>query len=746
LPFLFWQIKINKERVILLSLEICNECAEEGAKIYRCSKCSAPLCRHSIRTHVCSSPNLGLRGEKSPRLKGAGITEEAWKMHLKQVKKYEVKIQEDLTFVVEFPWYPFAQLNAWIPTRRPHYKAERSRSLNVEELFLYLEKDTEAVKYDRRFFYNPWTQEQFNIWQRNWKKHNGYWENKSNQRPIKFTLEFPQLVEEDLKILKKAGCKVLFAPGAKLKLKNLAKTASKDFTISVQTRNDRLYLAWNDKFNTWFHSLLTVFARFMAVRSEDEPDADYIPCISQNGPQEIEIAYWAAFRANYFWRIVKETLDQSKGYPIFDLQYQKFEPPSKKYDYSIEPTYKLRTYQQIAIDKWRKNDFFGTIELPTGSGKTIIGIDAIREVYERTLILVPTIALIDQWLNQISTFLSIPKERIGIFYGEKKAFRDFPIVISTYQLLSQYLQDLHAIEKKEDDKVRREKVIVEDTIGFFTHKFGLLIADEAHHIQAETFRQIAVDLEISRRIALSATIEKSVHSTLVIATLGPIIHKVTYGLLAREGHIAPIYFRRIHIPLTSEEKGILNKEGKKAYGKVSREAYNKLLAIRKLVESEITSQTLIFTSRIKHALKIHSFLKERSIDSTVLTGDTVLNDRELNILLDQFREGKIQTMVLVKMLNEGFDAPADTIIIASGTRNRREQIQRIGRATRPGKVAKLFELIIDPLELDYELEVAKTRDVSDVIEPHVQETLMSRKLISKIEKLVNKVEISFYNI
>ncbi|MHA1969260.1 MAG: DEAD/DEAH box helicase, partial [Candidatus Hodarchaeales archaeon] len=359
---------------------------------------------------------------------------------------------------------------------------------------------------------------------------------------------------------------------------------------------------------------------------------------------------------------------------------------------------------------------------------------------------VPTIALIDQWLNQISTFLSIPKERIGIFYGEKKAFRDFPIVISTYQLLSQYLQDLHAIEKKEDDKVRREKVIVEDTIGFFTHKFGLLIADEAHHIQAETFRQIAVDLEISRRIALSATIEKSVHSSLVIATLGPIIHKVTYGLLAREGHIAPIYFRRIHIPLTSEEKGILNKEGKKAYGKVSREAYNKLLAIRKLVESEITSQTLIFTSRIKHALKIHSFLKERSIDSTVLTGDTVLNDRELNILLDQFREGKIQTMVLVKMLNEGFDAPADTIIIASGTRNRREQIQRIGRETRPGKVAKLFELIIDPLELDYELEVAKTRDVSDVIEPHVQETLMSRKLISKIEKLVNKVEISFYNI
>lgn len=733
------------ERDILLSLEICNECAENGAKIFRCSKCSAPLCRHNIRTHVCSSPNLGLRGEQSPRLKGADITKEAWEKQLKNRKHYEVEIQNDLTFLVEFPWFPFTQLNAWIPTRRPHYKAERTRSLNVEELFNYLEKETDSVQYDRKFFYTPWAQEHFNIWQRKWKKTNGFWDNKRNQRPIKFELGFPQLADEDLEILKKTGCKLNFVPGAKQKLEELKQIASKEFILRVQGINDHLHISWNDKFNTWFHSLLTVFSEFMAVRSEDDPEADYIPCITQIAPQEIKIAYWAAFRANYFWRIVKETIEESNDYPLFDLQYHKFKPTSKEYDYSIEPKYTLRSYQQIAIEKWVKNDNFGTIELPTGSGKTIIGIDAIRAVHERTLVLVPTIALIDQWLNQISQFLSIPKERIGIFYGEKKAFRDYPIVISTYQLLSQYLQDLHAIEREEDEKVRREKVLVEDTIGFFTHKFGLLVADEAHHIQAETFRQIAVDLEIPRRIALSATIEKSVHSTLVIATLGPVIHKITYGLLAREGYIAPIYFRRIYIPLTEEEKGILNKKGKRAHGRISREAFNKLFAIRKLVESPVTSQTLIFTSRIKHAKKIHSYMKKHGIDSTVLTGDTVLNDKQLNILLDQFRAGKIKTFVLVKMLNEGFDAPADTIIVASGTRNRREQIQRFGRATRPGKVAKLFELIIEPLELDYELEVAKARDVSDVIEPHVQETLLPKEIGREIEEVVQEIKSSFFD-
>lgn len=736
----------KKEGYIPLSLEVCEECTDSGASIYRCNKCGAPLCRHHIRTHVCSSPNLGLRGEQSPRREGADISENAWKQLLKKQRSYNVKIQSDLTFLIEFPWFPFTKLNAWVPVRRPHYKGglERSRSLNVEELFTYLEKEKDSIQYDRKFFYDPYVEEQFSIWQRNWKKMNGYWEHKRTHRPTKFELKFPQLAREDLEILRKAGCKIHFAAGAKQKLKKLEKSTYKKFMINVKTIDEGLRILWNDDFNTWFHTLFTVFIRYMAVRSEDDPEADYINCIRQIGPHEIEIDYWAAFRANHFWRIVKQTMKKAKTLPLFDLQYQPFKPLSKKWNITIEKIYTLRSYQEKGMEKWIKNRYFGTIQLPTGAGKTLLGIDAISRIQERTLILVPNLALVDQWTTQIRRFLSIPVERIGIFNGQKKAFREFPVVISTYQLLSQYLQDFHAIEKKRTDEVTRDKITVLDTIGFFTHKFGLVIADEAHHIQAETFRQIAVDLEIPRRMALSATIEKSVNSSLVIATMGPIIHKVSYGLLAREGYIAPIYFKRIQIPLTTEEKGILNKKGKRAYGKVTREAYNKLIAILKLLKSPITSQTLIFTSRIKHAMKIHSFLKDNGIENTVLTGDTIVNDRELNQILDQFRNGKIHTLVLVKMLNEGFDAPADTIIVVSGTRNRREQIQRFGRATRPGKVAKLFELIIEPLELDYEYEVSKARDISDIIEPHVQDILLPVDIKEKIDDLIDGLKRSFF--
>ncbi|MFW9780528.1 MAG: DEAD/DEAH box helicase [Candidatus Heimdallarchaeota archaeon] len=730
-----------------MSLEICNECAAANAPIYRCSKCSAPLCRHNVRTHVCSSPNLGLRGDQSPRLEGASISEEAWQAKLRKTRRkpYEVRIENDLSFLVEFPWYPFTKINAWIPSRRPHYKSERSRPLNVQDLFLYLEKETTEADYERKFFYRDWVEEQFSIWQRNFKSNNGYWENDRTHRPTKFELAFPQLAFEDLAMLRKAGVKIIYAAGVKRKLEKLARVASNDFLVTVKTEEDRLQIHWNENFNTWFHSLFNVFARYMAVRSEDDPDADYLPCIRQTASMAIEIDYWAAFRGNYFWKVISESLRSSKRYPLFKVKYSRFKPPKKETDLSILTSYTLRSYQKKAMEKWVANDYFGTIQLPTGSGKTLLGIDAIQKIHQRTLILVPNLALVDQWVTQLRKFLQIPVERVGIFNGQKKAFRNYPVVISTYQLLAQYLQDYHAYQKDRSETAQREEDTVIDTIGFFTNRFGLLIADESHHIQAETFRHIAVDLEIPKRMALSATIEKSIHSSLVVATMGPIVHKVSYGLLAREGFIAPIYYKLIHIPLTEDEKRLLQQKGKKIHGRIAREAQNKLIALETIIGSDLTSSTLVFTSRIKHAEQIHSYLEERGLQSTLLTGNTVVNDRELNEILQKFREGEIPTLVLVKMLNEGFDAPADTIIVVSGTRNRREQIQRFGRATRPGKTAKLFELVIDPMELDYEYDVAKARDISDIIEPHVQDTLLDIKTKNKIDNLLSSVKTRIYH-
>ncbi|MHA1449908.1 MAG: DEAD/DEAH box helicase [Candidatus Hodarchaeales archaeon] len=628
-------------------------------------------------------------------------------------------------------------MNAWVPARRSHYKNERDSNINVELLFTHQEKEEETHHYDRKFYYIHWARDSFNSWRRGWKKLNGYWEKRGNQRTTKFVLIFPQLAQDDLKILKKNGCNIIFEKGAKEKYNIALEEGIKKFKIKIRYRESKMLVSWSKDFNRWFHTLFKTLTRYLAVRLEDDINADYIPVIKQIGEREFEIASWAMFRSNHFWRTARKEMERTNK-PLFVLEMEEYIPPSKKEELVLDHKFSLRDYQQKALDKWRENHYFGTVQLPTGAGKTVIGIEAVHALQQRTLILVPNLALVDQWAEQLSSKLSYPVDKIGIFNGQKKQFSDRSVVVSTYQLLSQYLQDFHDYGSDDKREIKREKITVEDTIGFFTNEFGLLIADEAHHIQAQTFRYIAMDLKVPRRLALSATIEKSVHSSLVIATMGPIIYSVGYGLLARGGYIAPIYYKRIMIPLTVEEKEVIIKEGKKTsvMSKLSRNSRNKYRALLKLLQSDYCKQTLIFTSRVKHAKSIHSFLKENSITSTILTGDTVSTDAEQQKILEDFRKGDIHTLVLVKMLNEGFDAPADTVIVVSGTKNRREQIQRFGRATRPGKVAKLFELVIDPEEFEYEMDIAKERDVTDVIEPWVQESLLPPDIRKGLDKLI----------
>ncbi|MHA2326818.1 MAG: DEAD/DEAH box helicase family protein, partial [Promethearchaeota archaeon] len=398
-------------------------------------------------------------------MQGASIKEEAWDNYqISQKQKYKITIQEDLSFMVDFPWYPFTLINAWIPIRRSHYKRERSRDLNIEDIFEYLKKEEDSEEYDRKFFFPSWVEEHYRIWTRNWRKLNGYWDHKSTHRPTKFILQFPQLIMEDIEILKRAGVEVIFSDGVKEKLGELQETGINDYLIEVETVTDKLRVRWNKKFNTWFHSIFTVFVRYMAIRSEDDLNSDYLPCVTQIGEREIEVAYWAAFRANHFWRIVEKCVKNSKTATLFKLDYQLYQLPEKKWKTDTQENYELRSYQKTAIDKWFENQQFGTIQLPTGAGKTLIGIHAIRKVQQRTLILVPNLALVDQWVDQIGKFINIKPAQIGIFTGQKKAFRKYPVVISTFQLLAQYLQDFHALEQKQVDKVSRDKILVEDTI------------------------------------------------------------------------------------------------------------------------------------------------------------------------------------------------------------------------------------------------------------------------------------------
>src|SRR3989442_13304834 len=57
----------------------------------------------------------------------------------------------------------------------------------------------------------------------------------------------------------------------------------------------------------------------------------------------------------------------------------------------------MRAYQKRALDSWDKAGRRGVIVLPTGAGKTVIGMKAMELVNQPTIVIVPTLDLLEQW-------------------------------------------------------------------------------------------------------------------------------------------------------------------------------------------------------------------------------------------------------------------------------------------------------------------------------------------------------------
>ena len=132
----------------------------------------------------------------------------------------------------------------------------------------------------------------------------------------------------------------------------------------------------------------------------------------------------------------------------------------------IEP----RKYQQAALDAWRTHDRRGSVVLPTGSGKTFLGIQAIADAGVATLVVAPTIDLMNQWHATLTNAFGDqlpqqsgdgPEQAVGVLGGGTHEIR--PVTVTTYDSAYRYIDE-------------------------YGDQFGLLIADEIHHLPAPTYR------------------------------------------------------------------------------------------------------------------------------------------------------------------------------------------------------------------------------------------------------------------
>ncbi len=206
---------------------------------------------------------------------------------------------------------------------------------------------------------------------------------------------------------------------------------------------------------------------------------------------------------------------------------------------SLTPEFVLRDYKEKALNEWMINKK-GTLILPTGSGKKIVELSSISMLRVKTLIVVPTLDLVNQWINNFNWFeefsneSEIPLLSIGRFGGGEKDIQ--AITVSTYESARLY-------SKK------------------FRDHFGFLIFDEVHHLSGESWREIAKSYIAPYRLGLTATLESNdMGYEAIIKYVGPIIFQLSPKELREIGAIANYTVKQVLVQLSSEQQSLYDEE------------------------------------------------------------------------------------------------------------------------------------------------------------------------------------------
>ena len=375
--------------------------------------------------------------------------------------------------------------------------------------------------------------------------------------------------------------------------------------------------------------------------------------------------------------------DEAKSYDTFD-----FKPK-----FHVAP----RPYQTESIENWKQSERCGTIVLPTGAGKTHVATMAIEICKRQTLVVVPTLDLMNQWYDLlVSTF----NAEIGLIGG---GFYEIgAITVTTYASAFRH----------------------QERLG---NQFGLIIFDECHHLPSEGYKYAAEFAIAPFRLGLSATPDRADGGEDLLEDLiGKYVYRLEAQQIAGE-FLADYTIEKIEVDLSDEERKAYQRErqiytdfrrkmnlpfgqegwrmfliqsarsedGRRAmkayrnYKKIALGTESKIHVLQDLLTRHRHDKVLIFTAENQMVYRI-------SNDYLIPAITHETNVKERKFWLDAFNKGEVLALATSKVLNEGVNIPdASVAIILSGSGSSREHIQRLGRILRKkeDKQAILYEVV-----------------------------------------------------
>lgn len=339
----------------------------------------------------------------------------------------------------------------------------------------------------------------------------------------------------------------------------------------------------------------------------------------------------------------------------------------------------LREWQKMAIARWSAAGNRGIVEVVTGGGKTVFALSCIEKLkLDTTLIVVPTVALLDQWWEEVANYFDLALDEIHVITGSRQ-LRTGTINLAVLNTASK----LHETGRSRP---------------------CFLVVDECHKAASPQFRT-ALDVPKLASLGLSATPERPYDEGLadvLVPSLGPLIYEYTYRDALRDGVVVPFRLQNIVFELEDERQREYDKltkaiarsiqkngiEGQETIGLLLRRArvlnlsINRVRLALKIIAANRGRRILVFHEDIEACDLINRVLVDNQVKSGVYHSKLGLRQRAE--VLAAYRRGDIEVLVTCRALDEGFNVPEAQIgIIAASTATRRQRIQRLGRVLRP---------------------------------------------------------------
>jgi len=345
---------------------------------------------------------------------------------------------------------------------------------------------------------------------------------------------------------------------------------------------------------------------------------------------------------------------------------------------------KLREWQEKAFPLWWEKKR-GIIKVVTGGGKTFFAIHCLKRYLENDpqksiLIVVPSIALLDQWYDSLSQ--NFDDKEISLNGGGEQTKIITKICISTIDSLK-------------------------NIISLIDAENSLLIVDECHKIGTEKRGEMLTNAWHAT-LGLSATPERDYDDNFYIIIkkiLGDIIFDYDY-IDAREDEVI-VNFKLLYgyAALLPEEENKYKKFTKSIQRRAAtiggqdmndyplkmlifnrarlvKNSKNRIPYGIELIQKYERDSWIVFTENKKQAKEFNKIVnKLKGFNSGIYNTD--LNDDERQENLEKFKAGNLNVLVSCTALDEGFDMPeADGAMILSASSSKRQRIQRMGRVLR----------------------------------------------------------------